>query len=170
MLYLLYKRNWEFRISCETIFRPGPLLNGSCSVIFSISSIETGEFKLSFSNGINFGYLYFPRKFTYIHSFSDTFLIYIIKGYWVQLPTLYSRFLLVVYLIYSSLCMLTPSTPDLPFSLNFPYWVQLPALYSRFLLVVYLIYSSLCMLIPSTPDSPFSLNFSFGNHVCFHHL
>lgn len=143
VLYLLYKRNWECSpsilwtnlysigiiwlwrlgsISCETIFRPGPLLYGSSLVIFSISSIETGEFKLSFSNGINLGYLYFPILFTYIHSFSDTFFIHVITEYWIQLPALYRRFLLVVCLIYSSLRMLIPSIPDLSLLPKFPLW------------------------------------------------
>ena len=44
----------------------------------------------------------------YIHSFSDSFLILVITEYWVEFAVLCSRSLLVISLIYSSVCMLVP--------------------------------------------------------------
>ena len=48
--------------------------------------------------------------YTYIHSFSDCFPIYVIAEYCVEFPVLYSKSLLVRYFIYSSAFILTPSS------------------------------------------------------------
>ena len=47
---------------------------------------------------------------TYIQSLSNSFLIWLIKEYWVAFPVLYCRYLLVIYFIYSSVCLLIPSS------------------------------------------------------------
>ena len=56
---------------------------------------------------------------TYIHSFSDSFLIKIIIEYWVEFLVLYIRSLLVIYFIYSSVCLLTKLL-NYPSPLPFP--------------------------------------------------
>ena len=43
--------------------------------------------------------------YTYIQSFLDSFPIWVIKEYRVEFSVLYSRFLLVIYFIYSSVYM-----------------------------------------------------------------
>ena len=50
-----------------------------------------------------------------IHSFSDYFLIQVITEYWVEFPVLY---LLVIYLIYNSVCTKIQA-PDLSLPLHF---------------------------------------------------
>ena len=46
--------------------------------------------------------------YAYIHSFLDSFPIEAITEYWVEFPVLYSRYLLVIYFIYSSVYMPIP--------------------------------------------------------------
>ena len=46
--------------------------------------------------------------YTYILSFLDSFSMQSITEYWAEFPVLYSRFLLVIYCIYSSVCMSIP--------------------------------------------------------------
>ena len=48
---------------------------------------------------------WFNYIYTYIHSFSDSFLIYVITEHWVEVLVPYSRSLSVIYLIYSSVCV-----------------------------------------------------------------
>ena len=48
---------------------------------------------------------WFSYTHTYIHSFSDSFPIYVITENWAGYPVQYSRFLLVICLIYSSVCV-----------------------------------------------------------------
>ena len=43
-------------------------------------------------------------SYTYIYSFLDSFLIQVITEYWVEFPVLYSKSLLVIHLVYSSVC------------------------------------------------------------------
>ena len=54
--------------------------------------------------------------YTYIHSlfFLDTFPIYAITEYWVEFPVLYSRFLLVIYFMCSSMYMSIPISQFIP--------------------------------------------------------
>ena len=49
-------------------------------------------------------------SYTYIYSFSGSFLIQVITEYWADFPVLYSRSLLVIYLIYRTMYMLIPSS------------------------------------------------------------
>ena len=49
---------------------------------------------------------WFSYTYTYIYSFSDCFPISVITEYWVRFLVLYSRSLLIIYLLYSSICML----------------------------------------------------------------
>ena len=58
----------------------------------------------------------FTYTYTYIHSFSDSFSIQVITEYLVQFPVLYTRFLLVICFIYSSVCVLIPSSYFIPSS------------------------------------------------------
>ena len=44
----------------------------------------------------------------------QSFLLQVITEYWVEFPVLYSRSLLVTYLIYSSVCMLIPNSWFIP--------------------------------------------------------
>ena len=53
---------------------------------------------------------WFSYTYTYIYSFSGSFLIQVITEYWADFPVLYSRSLLVIYLIYRSMYMLIPSS------------------------------------------------------------
>ena len=58
--------------------------------------------------------------YTCIPSFSDSFLIQFITEYWVEFSLLYSRSLLIIYIIHGILCILIPRpwfipTPCLPF-------------------------------------------------------
>ena len=46
----------------------------------------------------------------YIHSFSHSFSSWLITGYWIQFPVLYSGTLLFIYFIYSSLYLLIPNS------------------------------------------------------------
>ena len=46
----------------------------------------------------------------YIHSFSDSCPIQVITEYWVEFPVLYSRSLLIIYLVYTSLYVLIPTS------------------------------------------------------------
>ena len=48
------------------------------------------------------------------HSFLDSFPIYVIAEYWVEFPVLYSRSLLVIYFIYSSVYMSIPISQFIP--------------------------------------------------------
>ena len=48
--------------------------------------------------------------YKYIHSFLDSFPIYVITKYSVEFPVLYSGDLLVIYFIYSSVHMLIPTS------------------------------------------------------------
>ena len=52
--------------------------------------------------------------YTYIHSFLGSFPIYVITEYWVEFPVLYSRSLLVIYFIYSSVYMSIPISRFIP--------------------------------------------------------
>ena len=58
----------------------------------------------------------------YIHSFSYSFPLWFITGYWIQFPALYSRILLFIHSIYNSLHLLIPNSqltpPPLPFPLR----------------------------------------------------
>ena len=54
---------------------------------------------------------WFSYTGTYIHSFLDYFLIEVIPEYWVEFPVLYGRSLLVIHLIYCSVCSF--QAPDL---------------------------------------------------------
>ena len=47
--------------------------------------------------------------YAYSYSFSDSFLLRIITEYRVEFHALYTRSLLVIYLIYSRVCMFIPS-------------------------------------------------------------
>ena len=61
--------------------------------------------------------------YTYIHSFLDSFPIQVITEYWEEFPVLYSRSLLVIYFIYSSVCICQSQSPNLslfPFSSQWP--------------------------------------------------
>ena len=53
---------------------------------------------------------WFSYMYTYVYSFSGSFLIRVITEYWADFPVLYSRSLLVIYLIYRSMYMLMPSS------------------------------------------------------------
>ena len=53
---------------------------------------------------------WFSYTYTYIHSFSDSFPIEVITEYWVEFPVLYSRSLLIICFIYSSIYMLIPNS------------------------------------------------------------
>ena len=53
--------------------------------------------------------------YTYIHSFLDSFPIQAITEYWVEFPVLYSRSLIVIYFIYTSVYI----NPNLP-----TYWCR----------------------------------------------
>ena len=52
--------------------------------------------------------------YTYIHSFLDSFHMLAITQYWVEFPVLYSRSLLVIYFIYSSVYMSVPVSQFIP--------------------------------------------------------
>ena len=52
--------------------------------------------------------------YTYIHSFLDSFPVYVITEYWVEFPVLHSRSLLIIYFIYSSVYMSTPISHFIP--------------------------------------------------------
>ena len=47
--------------------------------------------------------------YIYMYSLLDSFLIWVIIEYWLEFLVLYSRSLLVIYLIYGSVCMFIPS-------------------------------------------------------------
>ena len=49
-----------------------------------------------------------------MYSFSDYFPLQVITGYQVQFPVPYSRSLLIIYFIYSSVYMLIPNPQFLP--------------------------------------------------------
>ena len=53
---------------------------------------------------------WFSYTYTYICSFSDSFSIEVITECWVEFPALYSRPLLGIYFIYSSVYMLIPNS------------------------------------------------------------
>ena len=59
--------------------------------------------------------------YTYIHCFLDSIPIHVITEYWVEFPVLYSRFLLVIYFIYSSVYVSIPLSQFIPFPI-FPPW------------------------------------------------
>ena len=44
-------------------------------------------------------------SYTYIHFFLDSFPIQVTTEHWVEFPGLYSRFLLIIYFIYSTVCI-----------------------------------------------------------------
>ena len=47
--------------------------------------------------------------YIYMYSLLDSFLIWVIIEYWLEFLVLYSRSLLVIYLIYGNVCMFIPS-------------------------------------------------------------
>ena len=57
---------------------------------------------------------WFSYTYAYIHSFSDSFLIKVFPEYWVEFPVLYSRSLLLIYVICSSIRIFTPSSWFIP--------------------------------------------------------
>ena len=52
--------------------------------------------------------------YTYTHSFLDSIPIQVITEYWVDFPVLYSRFLLVIYFVYSRVSMSVPISQFIP--------------------------------------------------------
>ena len=48
--------------------------------------------------------------YTYIQSLSNSFFIWVITEYWVEFAVLYCRYWLVIYFIYSSVCLLIPTS------------------------------------------------------------
>ena len=63
----------------------------------------------------------------YIYSFSDSFPIEVITEYWVEFPMLYSRSLLVIYFIYSSVYILIPNSQFIPTSpplTSTEFWIE----------------------------------------------
>ena len=71
----------------------------------------------------------FSYTYTYIHSSSDSFPIWVISEYWVVFPVLYSRSLLFVYFLCSTVCVLIPSSSYIPYMsdiiwcLSFSVWL-----------------------------------------------
>ena len=55
----------------------------------------------------------------HVYSFSDSFPLYIVTKYWVEFPVLYTRSLLIIYFINSSVSV-NPTLLIYPFSLLFP--------------------------------------------------
>ena len=52
--------------------------------------------------------------YTYIYSFSYSFLLWFVTGYWIQFSVLYSRTLLFIHSIYNSLPLLIPNSHSFP--------------------------------------------------------
>ena len=57
---------------------------------------------------------WFSYTYTYIHSFSDSFLLQAVTEYWVEFSVLYNTSLLVVCLTYSSVCMFITISQFIP--------------------------------------------------------
>ena len=53
-------------------------------------------------------------RHTYIHSFSGSFPIWITTQYWLDFPVLYSRFVLLIYFIYSRVYLLILTSQFIP--------------------------------------------------------
>ena len=54
------------------------------------------------------------------YSFLDSFLIWVITEYWIEFSVLYSRSLLVIYLIYNSMHVFIPSSWFIPLCQHSP--------------------------------------------------
>ena len=54
------------------------------------------------------------HSYTYIHFFLDSFSTPVIAEYWEDFPVLYSRSLLVIYFIYSSVYVTIPVSQFIP--------------------------------------------------------
>ena len=64
-------------------------------------------------------YFFFCYTYTCVYSFSNSFPISVITEYWAEFPVLYSRSLLVMYFIDSSVCMLILKLQSCLFEANF---------------------------------------------------
>ena len=53
---------------------------------------------------------WFSYTYTHIHSFSDSFPVWVITEYWVEFPVLCSRSLLIIYFTYSGIYLLIPNS------------------------------------------------------------
>ena len=77
--------------------------------VILISSMDKDHFKKFYWSiadlqcCVSFRYIAKWFSYTYIHSFSDSFLIKVTTEYWVEFFVLYSESLLIIYLIYSSM-------------------------------------------------------------------
>ena len=89
------------------------------------------------------------QLYIYIHSFSYSFPLWFITGYWIQFPVLYSRALLFIHALHNSLHLLTPNSQSIP--LPPPSSLATTSLFSMSVsLFLFRGYVHLCRILDST--------------------